>query len=91
MNQARRREFGVSEDREQTGTRSTLCVAKGSEAPIASPALELQRALDEMLNTANTPTIDYQRGVLMTVGLLAMVATCSAFWWAAAKWAVALI
>lgn len=90
MTQARRQELATAEDRgDNTPPRSRLSLAKGSEAPVTSPALELQRALDEMLTTTNAPVIDYGRSLIVAAGLFATVATCTAFWWMAATWAAA--
>jgi hypothetical protein len=68
-----------------------LALALGDETPVMSPALDMQRALDEMLNTAAGPSVDYGRGLMLTATLLAAAGVCSAFWWATVKWAVTLL
>jgi hypothetical protein len=85
MTQARRREF----DRDFLIVRQPagrMAVATGDEIPVASPALELQRALDEMFTSTPIRRLDYRRGVVLTAGTLAIVAACCAFWWQALHW-----
>jgi len=92
MNQARRSEFDLFTDplfvRPQRGR---VGIATGSEAPVASPALELQRALDAMFTSMPVQRLDYGRGVAMTAGALVTIAACGFFWWEALRWAAALV
>jgi|GEM_PF-4481352 len=93
MAQAERNEFAFAEDRTPLleRERARLSLACGNETPVSSPALELQRALDEMLTSANPPMIDYGRGIARTAALAAAAVLCGAFWWAALNWTAALV
>lgn len=68
-----------------------VAAATGEEAPVASPALEMQRALDEMFATPSVVRTDYARGAVMTAATLMTIAACIAFWWEALRWAASLI
>jgi hypothetical protein len=92
MAQTRPSEFDVFGDLlPARGKSRRLVVATGEEVPVTSPALELQRALDEMFTSTPMRGFDHRRGVIRTAATMAMIATCSAFWWAAARWGVSLI
>lgn len=93
MAQAKRNEFAFAEDRTSPRERERirLSVACGDETPVSSPALEMQRALDEMLNAATPPMIDYRRGLALTAALAAAATLCGAFWWSALHWTAALV
>ncbi|WP_334163959.1 hypothetical protein [Phenylobacterium sp.] len=93
MAQAKRDEFAFAEDRTPPleRARARLSVACGDESPVSSPALKMQRALDEMLTAANPPMIDYRRGLARTAALAAAATLCGAFWWAALNWTAALV
>ena len=92
MTQARRSEFEFNRDllfvRNPAGR---MVVATGDEAPVPSPALELQRALDEMFTSTPVRRVDYRRGLAMTAASLGVITACSAFWWTTLHWAAALI
>ena len=92
MTQARRSEFDLITDPLWVRPRrGRVAVATGDEAPVASPALDLQRAVHEMFTATPVRPLDYRRGVAMTAATLAIVAACSVFWWEALRWAAKLV
>jgi hypothetical protein len=92
MTQTRRSEFDLSDDRPVAPRElAWLTAATGNEAPVASPALELQKALDEMFTATPVFRTDYVRGAALTTATFATLAACSAFWWTTIHWAVSLV
>jgi hypothetical protein len=92
MAQLRRSEFDFADDRPLAPRDlARVMAATGDEAPVASPALELQRALDEMFTAAPVSHTDYVRGIALTAATFGTLAACSAFWWATIHWAVSHI
>jgi len=71
--------------------RPEITVATGLETPVASPALELQKALDEMLATAPPQPLDYGRLTLFGTVMLGAGAVCLAFWWTALSWTASVL
>lgn len=93
MTQASRSEFALADDRAtppQRG-RTRLSVASGDEPAVLSPALEMQRALDEMLTGGLKPSVDYGRGLARMTALTLGLAACLGFWWGALKWTAAFL
>lgn len=92
MTQARRSEFDFSDDRSPAPSESArVTEATGDETPVTSPALELQRALEEMFTAAPFRRTDYVRGLTLTTVTVATAAACLAFWWATLHWAASLV
>ena len=92
MTQARRSEFDLSHKAwPAAGDPARVTEATGHEAPVTSPALELQRALDEMFTAAPVRRTDYVRGVTITALTVATAAACLAFWWTTLHWATSLL
>lgn len=59
---------------------SALSLASGDERPVRSPALELQEALEEMLNAPVAHTPRPLNAMALGVGLLTVAGACAAFW-----------
>jgi hypothetical protein len=92
MIQGRQSVFAYSHDRPHAIRRvGRITPATGEETPVASPALELQRALDEMFTATPVRRLDYRRGLVLTAVSVATLTICGAFWWEAARWAASLI
>lgn len=92
MAQVRRTEFDlITDPLFVRPRRGRVAVATGDEAPVASPALEMQRALDEMFTSTPHPRLDYRRGLTLTAATVATAALCAAFWWEALRWAATLV
>lgn len=88
MTQASRNEFAFAE---AVGwRRSKPSMVHGRETPVTSPALEMQRALDEMLTAPARPSIAYGRGLLLTIAMAGAATVCAAFWVGAVNWAASL-
>lgn len=59
---------------------SALSLASGEERPIRSPALELQEALEEMLNAPVAHAPRPMNAMGLGLGLLTVAGACAAFW-----------
>ena len=59
---------------------SALSLASGEERPVRSPALELQEALEEMLNAPVAHAPRPMNAVALGLGLLTVAGACAAFW-----------
>lgn len=71
--------------------RHELAVATGRETPVISPALELQKALDEVLSTAPNEPLRYGRLILFGTAMLGAAAVCVGFWWMALSWTASIL
>jgi hypothetical protein len=92
MAQAHRSDFDVSSELLFARRRSgRLAVATGAEAPVVSPALEMQKALDEMFTAIPPRQTNLARSLALTTAAVATVGVCSAFWWETLHWAASLI
>ncbi|MDB5516264.1 MAG: hypothetical protein JWQ17_3022 [Tardiphaga sp.] len=69
--------------------RTGPALAGGDAVPVASPALELQALLDEMVATPSGPRMAYGRGVALSATFLMAAAACFAIWDAGISTAIA--
>lgn len=90
MAHAHRRELIGPSPFETPRQPTSIALASGDEPPTMSPALELQKALDEIFSPQTAIRIDYGRGVMLTALASLTVAACGAFWWSALMWAISL-
>jgi hypothetical protein len=64
-------------------------LAAGDERPVASPALELQALLDEMVAAPSGPRMAYGRGLALSATFFMAAASCFAVWDAGVSAAIA--
>lgn len=83
----------ASKPREATprAVRMHLGIASGTEAPVRSPALELQEALEDKVRflASRSPP---RRAIVASLGLglIAIVFACAAFWFAVGRMLLSL-
>ena len=70
--------------------RSVLGIATGGEAPVTSPALELQMVLEDLLTPAE-PDVNYARLALVGAAVLGAGTICLAFWWIVLGWTASVV
>jgi hypothetical protein len=67
-------------DQESLWDLSLPVLARGTERPVASPALELRRSLEELLAARSATSPKLADMALFTLGIVVVIAGCSVFW-----------